>query len=110
MPLINIFPLPPALAVMPMAVIEDLSVEQLRCVKDTARFFGMGVEANGDNFVFSNEGSWVHLRNGWEPLSWGLVQVGHRVNLLLLSVPLRHFANVHLPAVILQLLPTKLEL
>ena len=52
MPLIDTFPLPPAVAVMPVAVIEDLSVEQLRCVKDTARFFGMGVEADGERFVF----------------------------------------------------------
>ncbi len=74
MPLIDIFPLPPAMAVVPEAVVEDFSIEQSRCLKDTARFFGMGVEADGERFVFSDEGSWVHLRNGWEPLSWELVQ------------------------------------
>jgi hypothetical protein len=97
MPLIDTFPLPPAVAVMPVAVIEDLSVEQLRCVKDTARFFGMGVEADGDKFVFSNEGSWVHLRNGWEPLSWELVQVGHRVGIL--AIPLNWRAEPNLVAI-----------
>jgi hypothetical protein len=77
MPLIDIFPLPSAMAVVTEAVVEDFSIERLRCVKDTARFFGMGVEADGERFVFFRtkahgcicvtdgslyRGSWFRLR------------------------------------------------
>ena len=82
MPMINLFPLPPAVAVAPIAIVGNLSSDQLRCVRDTARFFGMGVVPDGDRFLFSDRGSWVHLRNGWEPLSWGLVELGHRLGIL----------------------------